>query len=222
MHELQWGNLMEEVVVFSNPGYFECVLKLYLSDFLHSEIIMHSLKNLLIIQKIQVCMEFSRSCRQKSVKMANIHDKMANLFLQSMALCPQTLQQQGFPNGGIFDVQNAAKVFEQLKVILNSMWFEKCTKQLMFFALLISSVTVVPMGIWRGWYSSSAVGSSNAVQLGTSVLLLDMSMSNIDSGDVMLGGFRVTGGATRASRTILKTFSQSLESASVDFCAVTV
>ena len=73
-HELQWGNLMKEVVVFSNLGYFECVLKLYLSNFLHSEIMMHSLRNPLIIEERWVCVMFSRSYRWMSVEMVDIND----------------------------------------------------------------------------------------------------------------------------------------------------
>jgi len=49
------------------------------------------------------------------------------------------------------------------------------------------------------------------VWLGTSVLLLDMSMSDIDSGDVALDVSGVTGGAAGASRTTSMTSSQSLE-----------
>src|SRR5258705_11810398 len=97
------------------------VLKLYLSNFLHSEIMTHRLRNPLIIQERQVCMVFSRSCRWKSVEMVDINDKTVNLLCKVWPFAHRLCNSKACPGGGIFDVWNVMVAFKQLKVISTSM-----------------------------------------------------------------------------------------------------
>src|SRR5882762_355909 len=105
----------------SNPGYPRCWLTLYLTNFLHSEVTVHSLRNLLIIQEGWVFMVFSRPWRWESAEPVNIDDKTANLLHKVWAFAHRLCDSKAQPSGRIFNVQNAVVAFEQLKVIPNCM-----------------------------------------------------------------------------------------------------